>query len=145
MVSSVHRISFLRCFSDGSLISFLSPSPPYGRRYASCAGSATGRRPSTLARTASRRTIGLDSSGRRPGVSPYSKPPPPREPSTVPARGPRTLPAREPSTVPARGLSTLPAREPSTVPAREPSTVPATALRTHEPGRDSAAAAALAD
>jgi Dolichyl-phosphate-mannose-protein mannosyltransferase len=82
-------------------------------------------------------------------VSPYSKPPPVRERSTVPARGPSTLPAREPSTVPAREPSTLPAREPSTLPARGPSRVPAsrvpaTALRTHEPGRDPAATAAPA-
>src|SRR5258708_6665339 len=71
-ISRCHRVPSSGWRSDGSPISFLSPTPPCGRCCATCAGSATGRRPRTSARTASWRTISVRSSGRSPAVSPYS-------------------------------------------------------------------------
>src|SRR5258707_14596523 len=71
-ISRCHRVPSFGWRSDGSPISFLSPTPPCGRCCATCAGSATGRRPRTSARTASWRTIRVRRSGRSPAVSPYS-------------------------------------------------------------------------
>src|SRR5260370_1205651 len=71
-ISRCHRVPSFGWRSDGSPISFLSPTPPCGRCCATCAGSATGRRPRTSARTASWRTIRGRRSGRSPAVSPYS-------------------------------------------------------------------------
>src|SRR5262249_45458722 len=115
-----------------SPISFLSPTPPCGRSCDTCAGSATGRRPSTSARTASWRTPGPWNSGRSPAVSPYSD----KERARAlladePKRAPRT---REPQ-------RTIQAYAPQRAPrTREPERTP----RAPEPRQARAATAARA-
>src|SRR5258708_3837200 len=158
-ISRCHRVPSFGWRSDGSPISFLSPTPPCGRCCATCAGSVTGRRPRTSARTASWRTIRVRRSGRSPCVSPYSN----REQARALQADEPQRAARAPETeraLQADELQRAPrAREPERAPrAREPERAlladapraprareAERALRTGEPRYDPVATAAPAD